>query len=237
MTPRLLAVLAAIAACVLAPAVAERSRNAAGRIRRHHGLRPRQPERLAPGRERLELQADPCAPAAGRARPRHLRGHGRQLAGALAAARRPRLLRVRAELRLLERQRRSRRLRTGPIAASAEELGAFVQKVLAATGAAQVDMVGHSQGGMMPRYYLRFLGGASKVRTLVGLAPSNHGTTVDGLFTLGKMLPGANSFLGLCQACEEQEAGSPVPDEAQRRRRNGRDGPLHRDRVRRTTRS
>ncbi|HXB16287.1 MAG TPA: alpha/beta fold hydrolase [Solirubrobacteraceae bacterium] len=98
---------------------------------------------------------------------------------------------------------------TGPIATSAEELGAFVQKVLSATGAGQVDMVGHSQGGMMPRYYLRFLGGAPKVHTLVGLAPSNHGTTVNGLFTLGKMLPGANSFLGLCQACEEQEAGSP----------------------------
>jgi triacylglycerol esterase/lipase EstA (alpha/beta hydrolase family) len=98
---------------------------------------------------------------------------------------------------------------TGPIATSAEELGAFVEKVLAATGAGQVDMVGHSQGGMMPRYYLRFLGGASKVRTLIGLAPSNHGTTVNGLFTLGRMLPGANSFLGVCQACEEQEAGSP----------------------------
>ncbi len=98
---------------------------------------------------------------------------------------------------------------TGPIATSAEELAAFVQKVLAATGAKQVDLVGHSQGGMMPRYYLRFLGGAEKVGTLVGLAPSNHGTTVNGLFTLGKMLPGANSFLGVCQACEEQEAGSP----------------------------
>jgi pimeloyl-ACP methyl ester carboxylesterase len=98
---------------------------------------------------------------------------------------------------------------TGPIARSAEELAAFVQKVLTATGAEQVDMVGHSQGGMMPRYYLRFLGGASKVGTLVGLAPSNHGTTVNGIFTLGSLLPGADSFLGLCQACEEQAAGSP----------------------------
>ena len=49
--------------------------------------------------------------------------------------------------------------------------------MLAATGAAKVSMVGHSQGGMMPRYYIKFLGGASKVDDLVGLSPSNHGTS------------------------------------------------------------
>jgi triacylglycerol esterase/lipase EstA (alpha/beta hydrolase family) len=98
---------------------------------------------------------------------------------------------------------------TGDIAASAEQLSAFVNRVLAATGAAQADLVGHSQGGMMPRYYLRFLGGAAKVHTLVGLAPSNHGTTVNGLFTLAGFIPGANAFLGLlCPACEQQSAGS-----------------------------
>ena len=73
---------------------------------------------------------------------------------------------------------------TGEIAASAGQLASFVTQVLAATGASKVDIVGHSQGGMMPRYYLKFLGGAAYVSTLVGLAPSNHGTTVDGLTTL-----------------------------------------------------
>jgi len=61
----------------------------------------------------------------------------------------------------------------------------------------------------MPRYYLKFLNGADKVHTLVGLAPSNHGTTLDGLFTLAGYFPGANAALVDCPACAEQEAGSP----------------------------
>ncbi len=97
----------------------------------------------------------------------------------------------------------------GDIPTSAVQLSSFVNRVLSATGAAQVDIVGHSQGGMMPRYYLKYLGGAAKVHTLIGLAPSNHGTTVDGLFTLAGYFPGASAFLGLlCPACGEQDQGS-----------------------------
>lgn len=95
------------------------------------------------------------------------------------------------------------------IPTSANELAAFVDKVRGATGAAEVDLVGHSQGGMMPRYYLKYLGGAAKVRALVGLSPSNHGTTLNGLFILSNFFPGANQFTGaLCPACEQQRAGS-----------------------------
>jgi triacylglycerol esterase/lipase EstA (alpha/beta hydrolase family) len=98
---------------------------------------------------------------------------------------------------------------TGDIAGSAKQLSSFVNKVLAATRATKVDLVGHSQGGMMPRYYIKNLGGASKVDTLVGLAPSNHGTTLEGLFTLAGYFPGGSSIAGAdCPACEEQEAGS-----------------------------
>ena len=101
---------------------------------------------------------------------------------------------------------------TGDIAASAGQLGAFVTRVLAATGAVKADLVGHSQGGMMPRYYLKFLGGAAHVNKLVALAPSNHGTTLDGLTALVTALGAAglvNSALNpLCTACVEQEAGS-----------------------------
>jgi triacylglycerol esterase/lipase EstA (alpha/beta hydrolase family) len=96
----------------------------------------------------------------------------------------------------------------GPVERSAEELSAFVDQVLNATGASQVDMVGHSQGGMMPRYYLKFLGGAAKVHTLVGLAPSNHGTTLGGLGTLAELFGFSGLLGGACPACEQQLAGS-----------------------------
>ncbi|MFF7980933.1 esterase/lipase family protein [Streptomyces sp. NPDC007901] len=83
----------------------------------------------------------------------------------------------------------------GPIDKSAEQLSAFVDKVLGATGAAKADLVGHSQGGMMPRYYLRFLGGAAKVNALVGLAPDNHGATLSGLTNLLPYFPGASDLV------------------------------------------
>ena len=101
---------------------------------------------------------------------------------------------------------------TGDIATSAGQLASFVNEVLAATGASKVDLVGHSQGGMMPRYYINFLGGASKVDKLVALAPSNYGTTLDGLTALGEtlgLLVPVNSVLSTaCEACVQQEVGS-----------------------------
>ena len=98
---------------------------------------------------------------------------------------------------------------TDDIAQSAEQLSTFVNKVRAATGAKKVDLVGHSQGGMMPRYYIKFLGGNAEVNTLVGLAPSNHGTTLDGLVTLASYFPGGSALVGAdCPACQDQEAGS-----------------------------
>jgi triacylglycerol esterase/lipase EstA (alpha/beta hydrolase family) len=98
----------------------------------------------------------------------------------------------------------------GPIDQSAQQLSSFVNGVLAATGASKTDIVGHSQGGMMPRYYLKFLGGAAKVGTLVGLAPSNHGTTLDGLTTLMNEIPGAaDAVHDVAPALTDQVVGSP----------------------------
>ncbi len=102
----------------------------------------------------------------------------------------------------------------GHIERSAEELKSFVSYVLSKTGASKVDLVGHSQGGMMPNYYIKYLGGASKVNELIGLAPSNHGTTLSGITELLEVFPFASEFTtGLLEflgapALPEQEEAS-----------------------------
>jgi triacylglycerol esterase/lipase EstA (alpha/beta hydrolase family) len=100
----------------------------------------------------------------------------------------------------------------GDIPTSAAELATEVNHVLAVTGASKVDLVGWSQGGMMPRYYINDLGGAAKVSTLVGFAPSNYGTTLDGLQGLITQLGLAGVTTALlsvaCTACTQQLQGS-----------------------------
>ena len=100
----------------------------------------------------------------------------------------------------------------GHIESSAKELSSFVGRVLSKTGASKVDLVGHSQGGMMPNYYIKNLGGAAKVNELIGLAPSNHGTTLDGITEFVERFPFATEittalieFLGAPSLTEQTE--------------------------------
>ncbi|MEZ5210215.1 esterase/lipase family protein [Gordonia sp. (in: high G+C Gram-positive bacteria)] len=54
---------------------------------------------------------------------------------------------------------------------SAVELQRFVARVRAATGARQVDIVGHSEGTLMPAYWVKYRGGAHEVDKYISLAP------------------------------------------------------------------
>ena len=65
-----------------------------------------------------------------------------------------------------------------PIEDSAAEFGNFVDRVLSATGAERVDVVGHSQGTIVPDYFAKFLGGAAKIDKYISLAPLWQGTEV-----------------------------------------------------------
>lgn len=63
---------------------------------------------------------------------------------------------------------------------SSRQLGAFVDRVRAATGAAKVDIVGHSEGTLMPQYWVRYRGGAPVVGKYVSLAPYWKGQDSSG---------------------------------------------------------
>jgi triacylglycerol lipase len=90
---------------------------------------------------------------------------------------------------------------TGPYDESADQIAAFTRRVLGATGAKKVAFVGHSQGGSVTRYAMRFRDLLDVTDELVGLAPSSHGTDQPLAGPLG---------LTICPACGEQVTGSPT---------------------------
>ncbi|MFJ1592013.1 lipase family alpha/beta hydrolase [Kitasatospora albolonga] len=67
---------------------------------------------------------------------------------------------------------------TRDLRTAAELLGRHVEEVCARTGQREVDIVGHSLGGLIARYYVQRLGGDHRVRTLVTLGTPHGGTAV-----------------------------------------------------------
>ncbi|MFD5101689.1 lipase family alpha/beta hydrolase [Streptomyces albidochromogenes] len=67
---------------------------------------------------------------------------------------------------------------TCDIRTAAELLGRHVEEICDRTGHARVDVVGHSLGGLIARYYVQRLGGDVRVRTLVTLGTPHTGTSV-----------------------------------------------------------
>jgi triacylglycerol lipase len=58
----------------------------------------------------------------------------------------------------------------------AEEVKSKVESLLKSTGATKVDIIAHSMGSLNSRWYIKFLGGESKVDDWVSLGGPNHGT-------------------------------------------------------------
>ncbi|HEU4656382.1 MAG TPA: triacylglycerol lipase [Capillimicrobium sp.] len=61
-------------------------------------------------------------------------------------------------------------------ATTASQIATKVDQIRQQTGAAKVDIVTHSMGGLSSRYYLKNLGGQSYVDDWVSLGGPNHGT-------------------------------------------------------------
>jgi pimeloyl-ACP methyl ester carboxylesterase len=95
-------------------------------------------------------------------------------------------LATRGSLHLLERQLARRghvvmSFRFGPINLgdirdSAGHVARKVESIIAQTGVTQVDVVGHSMGGLVALYYVKRLGGRHRVRRLVLLGTPIQGT-------------------------------------------------------------
>lgn len=97
--------------------------------------------------------------------------------------------------------------------ASSFEITDFIYKVLNRTGAEKVDLVGHSQGGLLSLYIPKFRGLAPRVDKIVAIAPDPHGTSADGLLNLARGLNVEDLVLGIiqtvgCDACKDQAVGS-----------------------------
>ncbi|MGW1076453.1 esterase/lipase family protein [Streptomyces sp. NPDC002537] len=97
----------------------------------------------------------------------------------------------------------------GPMRESARQLAAFVDGVLAATGAPRVDLVGASQGGLLPLYYINRLHGDAKVGRMVGIEPASQGASENGVQAILGGTPGLNEVPGVsCAACVDFTVGS-----------------------------
>lgn len=89
----------------------------------------------------------------------------------------------------------------------AGQVRSAADSLLASTGAAKVDVVTHSMGGLSSRYYLKNLGGTAKVDDWVSLGGPNHGTNTAYacyLFSAGcRDMIGGSSFLNALNSGDE----------------------------------
>ncbi|WP_411117335.1 lipase family alpha/beta hydrolase [Streptomyces sp. 058-1L] len=87
---------------------------------------------------------------------------------------------------------------TRDLRTAAELLGRHVEEVCARTGQREVDIVGHSLGGLIARYYVQRLGGDRRVRTLVTLGTPHGGTAVApgaGIHPIVRQMRGGSTLI------------------------------------------
>ncbi len=99
----------------------------------------------------------------------------------------------------------------GPMRESARQFGTFADRVLAATGAARVDVVGHSQGTLIPALWVKSGAGAGKIGRYVSLAALWEGTSPAGpLLDIARRQGLLPAQLPVCAACGEFDPTSSI---------------------------
>ena len=91
----------------------------------------------------------------------------------------------------------------GDIDGASAALDRFADGVRARTGASKVDLIGHSQGGLVARGYVKWHGGASEVDSLISLGAPHYGTYVANLVSFLAL----GNCIGIT-ACEQMTIGS-----------------------------
>ncbi|PKV82043.1 esterase/lipase family protein [Nocardia fluminea] len=101
---------------------------------------------------------------------------------------------------------------TQTLPTSANQIKALIDQLVTKYGPnTKVDLVGHSQGGLIALYTTKVLNSAPKVGTVVGIGATTHGTTLSGLTTVAAFIPGASEIMEAgCPACSDQLPDSTV---------------------------
>jgi pimeloyl-ACP methyl ester carboxylesterase len=77
-----------------------------------------------------------------------------------------------------------------PIATSSNEIASFIKTVKTKTGAAKIDLVGHSEGAFQVLYVTKFGDGIKEiVQRVFAIAPPTHGTTFLSLYNITDFSP------------------------------------------------
>jgi pimeloyl-ACP methyl ester carboxylesterase len=94
----------------------------------------------------------------------------------------------------------------GKVSSAARRLGRFVDRVLDETGAEEVDLIGHSMGGIVSRYFVALGGGADRVAKLITIGSPHRGADLSGV---GFGRPTKELFPG--SAFLERLGAAPIP--------------------------
>ncbi len=91
----------------------------------------------------------------------------------------------------------------GDIARNSQYVASKVAEIRRVTGAAKVDVIGHSEGGLLARHYIKYRGGADQVGRYISLGTPQYGTVLANFSTVFNLA----SLVG-CIACYQMTTGS-----------------------------
>ncbi|KAK3828395.1 MAG: hypothetical protein J3Q66DRAFT_434933 [Benniella sp.] len=100
---------------------------------------------------------------------------------------------------------------------SAKELAVLANKLLETTGAEKIDLIAHSEGTVVTRWYIKFVSGDRVVDSVVSVTPVGRGTSLMGIVSVFKTLGWFNGTVDivqrLCPACVQLLQDSDVMKE------------------------